>query len=141
MRMVQARAKNEASFRTPDEEGWQPRQQHINAAQPLQSWLHTDLPLNALAASLAPAGLPVSLSGDAGLFVCNFTYYCSLRQAEAQREQQWQSLFVHVPPFEVIPAASQLRFAASLLDALAAMLSPGFAPFRMQPAVFPTAVA
>ena len=98
--------------------------------------MYTDLPLQAIASSLASGPL-VSLSGDAGLFVCNYTYYMSLKMAQAQRAQQWHTLFVHVPPFEVIPADAQLRFAANLLDVLAAALSPAVEAFRMPPAVYP----
>ena len=69
--------------------------------------------------------------------MCNYTYYKSLQQAQMQRRQQWHSLFVHVPPFEVIPADEQLRFAANLLDVLAAALSPVAEPFSLPPAVYP----
>ena len=91
------------------------------------------------AGSLA-AGPLVKLSGDPGLFVCNFTYYKSLKLAHANH---WHSLFVHVPPFAVIPADTQLRFAANLLDVLAATILVQIAvpSHMMQPSNLVTAVA
>lgn len=89
----------------------------------------------------------VCLSGDAGRFLCNFIYFKSLEQAHAhapaeppqavvpdravpqsgahqrgtehmQRGVRWHSLFVHVPPFEVIGKEEQLSFLADLLEQL-----------------------
>jgi hypothetical protein len=50
--------------------------------------------------------------------VCNYTYYCSLRQAQTRGVRNWHSLFVHFPPFAIIGRQEQLSFAAELLDAL-----------------------
>jgi pyrrolidone-carboxylate peptidase len=82
----------------------------------------------------------VKISGDAGLFVCNYTYYNSLRVAQTNK---WHSLFVHVPPFAVIPADTQLRFAANLLDVLAATILAQIAgpSHLVQPSTLVTAVA
>ncbi len=66
----------------------------------------------------------VEVSHDAGRFVCNYTLYRSLAQCQqhCQRLQRlqradgrWHALFVHVPPFDVIPKAEQLEFASDLL--------------------------
>jgi pyrrolidone-carboxylate peptidase len=66
------------------------------------------------------------LSKDCGLFVCNYTFYSSLRQCSLHakgRPSTWYSLFVHVPPFSIISADKQIRFAANLLDVIAATMS------------------
>lgn len=48
----QARAKNEATFRVADQGGWQPDHVPIDAQQPLQSYLNTDLPVSTIAGNL-----------------------------------------------------------------------------------------
>jgi pyroglutamyl-peptidase len=58
----------------------------------------------------------VTISDDAGRFVCNYVYYHSLRFAE---QKGHKSLFVHVPLFSRIDEETQMRFAASLLEAIA----------------------
>lgn len=59
------------------------------------------------------------ISNDAGRFVCNYVYYHSLRFAEQHGNK---SLFVHVPLFSRINEETQMRFTASLLDAIASAL-------------------
>jgi pyrrolidone-carboxylate peptidase len=148
----QGRAKNEASFRTPDVDGWQPKKLTIDPDLPLDAHLQTDLPLKVLSGAdcgpwkdqqmfagilllsiknggrwnaskvMLSAGMlgdNVRISGDAGLFVCNYTYFCSLRQCQRMRPGRWHALFVHVPPFDKIASKQQLQFAADLLYALA----------------------
>lgn len=58
----------------------------------------------------------VTISDDAGRFVCNYVYYHSLRFAE---QQGHKSLFVHVPLFSRIDEETQMQFIASLLEAIA----------------------
>ena len=42
---LQGRAKNEATFRTPDQDGWQPKKEKIDPEECLGARLSTDLPL------------------------------------------------------------------------------------------------
>lgn len=58
----------------------------------------------------------VMISDDAGRFVCNYVYYHSLKFAEQKGNK---SLFVHVPLFSRINEETQMRFTASLLEAIA----------------------
>ena len=58
----------------------------------------------------------VTISDDAGHFVCNYVYYHSLRFAE---QKGHKSLFVHVPLFSRIDEETQMHFVASLLEAIA----------------------
>lgn len=58
----------------------------------------------------------MTISDDAGRFVCNYVYYHSLRFAE---QKGHKSLFVHVPLFSRINEETQMRFVASLLEAIA----------------------
>lgn len=66
----------------------------------------------------------MAISEDAGLFVCNYTFYKSLQQSQRNSKQKWHSLFVHVPPFEVLGPEQQLSMAAAVLDGIAAAVSP-----------------
>lgn len=116
---LEVRAKNEASFRCPDQDGWQPNHEAIDTEKCIDSYLYTDLPIKAIIASMGPE---TCLSTSAGLFVCNYTLYCSLRQCSQHskgRASKWHALFVHVPPFSVVSAEKQIRYAAKLLDVLA----------------------
>ncbi|KAK3415981.1 hypothetical protein EUGRSUZ_H01307 [Eucalyptus grandis] len=99
---IEHQAVNEATFRCPDEMGWKPQ---------------TSLPIQEIAKALSKKGFDVMVSDDAGRFVCNYVYYHSLRFAE---ENGIKSLFVHVPLFFTIDEETQMQFAASLLEALAA---------------------
>ncbi|GMN44097.1 hypothetical protein TIFTF001_013286 [Ficus carica] len=73
----------------------------------------TTLPVEEITKALAAKGYEVMTSDDAGRFVCNYVYYHSLRFSE---ENGTKSLFVHVPLFSTIDEATQMQFAASLLE-------------------------
>mmetsp|Transcript_4299 Transcript_4299/g.10562 ORF Transcript_4299/g.10562 Transcript_4299/m.10562 type:complete len:226 (+) Transcript_4299:127-804(+) len=96
---VESTAWNEANFRCPDEAGWQPIKEPIDAtaADSLQS----GLPLQALIDEAAlTCSTPALLSTDPGRFVCNYTYFRSLqRTAVCPRSD---AVFVHVPPTQVL---------------------------------------
>jgi len=66
---------------------------------------------------LKKKGFDVTLSDNAGRFVCNYVYYHSLRFAE---EKGHKSLFVHVPFFSKINEETQMQFVAALLEAISA---------------------
>ncbi|RZS01995.1 hypothetical protein BHM03_00031956 [Ensete ventricosum] len=80
--------------------------------------LQTALPVDDIVNALAKRGYLARTSLDAGRFVCNYVYYHSLWLAE---QHGFDSLFVHVPPFETINRESQMRFVACLLDVLASL--------------------
>ena len=69
-------------------------------------------------------GEQVTISEDAGLFVCNYTFYRSIEQSQRNSKQKWHSLFIHVPPFEVMGPEQQLSMAAAMLDSIAAAVAP-----------------
>lgn len=80
--------------------------------------MQTSLPVEEMAKTLAKMGYEVTISDDAGRFVCNYVYYHSLRFAE---HNGIKSLFVHVPLFLTIDEETQMQFAASLLEILASI--------------------
>ncbi|XP_040375179.1 pyrrolidone-carboxylate peptidase isoform X2 [Rosa chinensis] len=115
---IERQAVNEATFRCPDEFGWQPQQfPIIEADGEISRARETSCSIDAILKILKKKGFDVAVSDDAGRFVCNYVYYHSLRFAE---EKGHKSLFVHVPLFSRIDEETQMRFVASLLEALAA---------------------
>jgi len=140
---LENRAANDASFRIPDQKGWQPQGEAIVKGAPVS--LCTTLPIDHLVSRLsapsspvadvkcpsdtslvgttkaAAAGkaVPVRRSEDAGRFVCNWIYYQSLwRSANSTT----QSLFVHVPPHSVADLAAQQEFTIRLFNELSNLL-------------------
>ncbi|WRX15120.1 Peptidase C15 [Theobroma cacao] len=99
--VLEKQAVNEATFRCPDGLGWQPQ---------------TTCSTEAILKFLKRMGYDVTISDDAGRFVCNYVYYHSLCFAE---QKGHKSLFVHVPIFSKINEETQMQFAASLLEAIA----------------------
>lgn len=63
--LSQARARNEASFRVEDQGGWQPDHVPIDAQQPLNTYLCTDLPVSTIAGDVPPA--PALLASTPGV--------------------------------------------------------------------------
>ncbi|GMP39868.1 hypothetical protein CsSME_00010544 [Camellia sinensis var. sinensis] len=112
---IEKQAVNEATFRCPDEMGWKPQNVPIIPADGgISRTRETTLPVEEITKTLAKMGYEVMTSEDAGRFVCNYVYYHSLRFAE---QNGMKSLFVHVPLFLSIDEETQMRFAASLLEA------------------------
>ena len=64
---------------------------------------------------------PVIVSTDPGRFVCNYTYYYSL--TKTQHDEQVYSLFVHVPPFSVVPQEEQLKTIVAIMNCIDGKLS------------------
>lgn len=121
---LESRAVNEATFRCPDQDGWQPYQQSIDCqAGSRGDALLTPLPLNRLIGILQQAGFHVSISQDAGLYLCNFLYYMSLSCAAMKAHSTLQSLFVHVPKFDSISLEDQLLFMVATMNAITSVLS------------------
>ncbi|XP_039154677.1 pyrrolidone-carboxylate peptidase 1-like [Eucalyptus grandis] len=114
---IERQAVNEATFRCPDELGWQPQQLPIVPEDgEISRARQTSFSTEAILEFLTKKGYDVTLSDNAGRFVCNYVYYHSLRLAEHRGSR---SLFVHVPPFSRIDEDTQMNFVASLLEAIA----------------------
>ncbi|XP_022151050.1 uncharacterized protein LOC111019074 [Momordica charantia] len=114
---VEWQAVNEATFRYPDELGWQPQKVPIVSEDGEIAMIRkTSCSALAILEKLKAKSYNVTLSEDAGRFVCNYVYYHSLRFAE---QKGHKSLFVHVPLFSKIDKETQMRFVHSLLEAIA----------------------
>lgn len=66
----------------------------------------TRLPVEDMVERLRQAGLPAEVSLTAGGYVCNDLYYHALLH---QAEGNYQGLFVHVPPEEMLSAEESAR--------------------------------
>lgn len=113
------KARNEATFSCPDESGWVPLRHAIDPDNgDITCSRHTSIPLVPLVDKLSAQGHSVSISSDAGRFVCNWTYFNSLKLAHVHDAH---ALFVHVPPASLVPIERQVKFLADLLDNIAQM--------------------
>jgi len=106
---------NDATFRVPDERGWQPQNQCIISDTSFGQSLACPLPLQSIAETLQNSGYTVELSTDPGRFVCNWIYYNSLNLSQ---KNGTHSLFVHIPPFSIFPKGQQLQFIRDLLTVI-----------------------
>jgi len=123
-------AANDADFRIPDERGAQPVKQPIEEGDPWGCRRHCALPLHAMSGTLEAAGLPVKVSSDAGRFLCNFAFYKSLSAAErlnvaSGSRSKHASLFVHVPPFSVLPLERLVECAKAIVAEAAQAMRTG----------------
>ncbi|KAK1552604.1 hypothetical protein Q3G72_020000 [Acer saccharum] len=114
---IEQRAVNEATFGCPDEFGWRPQQLPIVPEDgEISRTRETLCSTEAILKFLKKKGCDANISRDAGRFVCNYVYYQSLRFAE---QKGHKSLFVHVPLFSSIDEQTQMKFIATLLEAIA----------------------
>lgn len=114
---IERLALNEATFRCADELGWQPQRLPIVPEDGgINRTRKTSCSTESILEFLKKKGFEVTMSDDAGRFVCNYVYYHSLRFAE---EKGHKSLFVHVPTFNRVSQEKQMEFIAALLEAIA----------------------
>ena len=105
-------AYNEANFSIPDEKGFQPLNEEVIVA--CEPTLTTRLDVDQILMDLGLDSFVVST--DPGRFVCNYTYYCSL--SKFHECDGVYSLFLHVPPFSVVPEAEQFQVVLHLMDTI-----------------------
>eukprot|EP01123_Difflugia_compressa_P005998 TRINITY_DN18136_c0_g1_i1.p1 TRINITY_DN18136_c0_g1~~TRINITY_DN18136_c0_g1_i1.p1 ORF type:complete len:228 (+),score=49.84 TRINITY_DN18136_c0_g1_i1:6-689(+) len=117
--LLEKTAYNEASFRVPDERGWTPMKQSVHPSiTDITHQLNTTLPIEELQRSTNNR-LKTEVSTDPGRFLCNYIYYQSLHFSNINKTH---SLFLHVPPFEVIPEQQQMSFVSNLIRDIACLL-------------------
>ena len=146
---VERCAYNDATFRVPDERGYQPVAEVCVDSHGHGHRFSTSLPVDALVRRMrsdpikgaggdTAGGFTVNLvqpSSDPGRFVCNFTYAQSLNRAEIfngtmsgedgitpRTAPTVHSLFLHVPPITVVPMERQMHFVVGLMEAIGAQL-------------------
>ena len=139
-------AYNDASFRIPDNQGKQPKQDPINISREIGSEFRTRLDLESIAkaqnktlrytrkvkhingSSASPSQTSptteedphrdevVRVSTDPGRFVCNYIYFSSLTAFEEY--PHIYSLFLHVPPVDQMDLEFQKEYLVDLLRRL-----------------------
>jgi pyroglutamyl-peptidase len=131
-------AYNDASFRIPDERGYQPEGisimgDNFEVGTSLDTLLDVstlvDEMNDAIAVNEGICGAPAVISTDPGRFVCNYTYLYSLHtfqcskdvpfeEAPRKNNVDYRCVFLHVPPFEIVMEEQQLWFVTQLMKAL-----------------------
>lgn len=132
-------AYNDATFRVPDEQGYRPNAVPILDTCSVGSTLTTSFDVPALVETMNATltngeeehSLRASPSTDPGRFVCNYIYCTSMNAFACAKtvngadaattttdQPRVQSLFLHVPPFEVVPKEQQLVFVTQLMSSL-----------------------
>jgi pyroglutamyl-peptidase len=89
---LEALAVNRIDADIQDNNGVQPREQMINhLGEPTYA---ATLPLQGIESVLNEAGIPVTISNDAGSYVCNYVFY---RMMESNQDSLRLCGFIHVP--------------------------------------------
>ncbi|WIA33561.1 hypothetical protein OEZ86_006685 [Tetradesmus obliquus] len=114
---LELQAFNNATFRCPDEAGWQPSGLVIEQGQGLglSSVRSTALSVQQLAQELHGAGFDCHVSRDAGRFVCNYIYHKSLQLTHTLSRSQQDAA-------AAVPEEKQQQFLLALLDSISKQL-------------------
>tara|TARA_X000001036_G_scaffold169291_1_gene160216 strand:- start:17188 stop:18357 length:1170 start_codon:yes stop_codon:yes gene_type:complete len=114
---VEQRAQQCLSMRIPDNSGRMLHEQHIDERGDTGCWIDIS------SWKKQDFSCDFELSYDAGLFVCNETYYHTLHALQLHSALQLPPpcLFLHIPPTEHLSVASASQFA---LDCIATMVLP-----------------
>ena len=100
---LECRGVNEATFRVPDQRGYQCCGEEVVVdSSPV---MFCSLHLPKILAELHDRGVKCEMSTDAGRFLCNYVFFQSLHAA---KPFDIPVLFVHVPPFEGMDHAAQV---------------------------------
>jgi len=124
---------NDATFRVPDERGYQPHRECIfegdeSACHELGKCFNTTLDVQNLCQEMQTYNETI-VSKDPGRFVCNYTYCVSLDRCHSANmcnngeEDMFHSLFIHVPPFEVVSEDRQLDFILKIMQSIEQQVS------------------
>ncbi|CDW85548.1 pyrrolidone-carboxylate peptidase-like isoform 1 [Stylonychia lemnae] len=119
---IEHQAVNNKNFRIPDERGNQPTNECIEQCQSIDQCLVTKLCVEKYVENLKSKGYECYKSLTAGFFICNYTYYQSLKlcSEKVQDPESVYVLFCHVPTFKAINQETQQKFAIDLLREICA---------------------
>lgn len=129
---LEKQAVNEATFRIPDVDGWQPHECCIDEDFSFRHALSTDIEVHQLKRALLRRNNHdawcIEISCDAGRYVCNWTYLLSLIHSSKENKQSFNKrrvhcLFVHVPPFTRISEQQQRLILDDLILHLVRMVT------------------
>ena len=108
---LEKQAVNCNDFRIPDAQGNQPCNEMIDKCEKLDHCYECKIDIPTMCKTLADGTHSCSESTDAGRYICNYTYYCSLR--EFAEFDNTHVIFIHVPQFETQSKDKQI---ACILD-------------------------
>ena len=117
---LESTARNLMDFSIPDGAGRQPRGQRIDPTGPDSA--ESTLPLPEILADLESAGHAVSISDDAGSYLCNQVMYLAL-QWIAKHQLRCRAGFIHLPLAHDYPTANAVHALARVLGILKHVLS------------------
>jgi pyroglutamyl-peptidase len=122
---LEACAYNQATFRIPDVRGFRPLNEPIFEDEQYAACLRTRLDVEHLSQVMTERfpSIATKVSTDPGRYVCNYVYCSTLQKFGNKTNNRsdndcCSSLFLHVPPFDVVPEVQQLEYVASLLETL-----------------------
>jgi len=122
--LLEQRAQNLLNFKRPDQCGKIADNEAICSEK--EGSLYCQLPLEKICKELKETfGDQVSLSNDAGLFICNYVYFKTLQLCEEEEEKnscKRYGLFLHVPSFETISFMRQVEFVQTLIRILVSVV-------------------
>lgn len=132
-------AYNDATFRIPDQQGYQPQNIAVVPDSKVGTRFDTTLNVQSLVdkMSLKYPQIETKLSTDPGRFLCNYLYCYSLKKFQSsplsqQEEQELpyqnhnvECLFLHIPHFAVVSEESQLDYCAELMRQLLEICNSG----------------
>jgi len=106
---------NCADFRIPDNDGDQPRNEIIDPSlssptgSSTDAFLPSTLDLSSVKSRLHSShGAQISLSQNAGRYVCNYTLFTTLNHLRNQADTpKFRAAFVHLPTFDMIEETRQ----------------------------------
>lgn len=113
---------NDATFRIPDEQGFQPRNKTIVDEAQLNARCDTQIDIEKLFQNQTEihSSIESKCSIDPGRFVCNYLYFYSLSKLQSTSKT---SMFLHVPPFSVVEKDAQLAYISSLMRKMVELYS------------------
>ena len=97
------------TFRIPDNEGSQPKDECIDTNVSLDASLPARFPIHEMMSFLKETNLQAQLSTDPGRFICNYIFYKSLRNGSFDANLI-DVVFVHTPPEDICPIETQIAF-------------------------------
>ena len=104
---IEKKAINMLDAKCPDADGVTKRKEIIDPSLPPS--LVTEFPLEELVNALKKDGIPLSISLDAGRYICNEVFFTSLAQKPL-------SLFVHLPAFSISSLDDDIILAKAIMS-------------------------
>ena len=103
---IEKQAKNCNDFFIPDIEGNQPQKEKIDRSKGLDHCIQTRIDVELLCHALREKEHNCIDSTDAGNYICNYTYYQSMKLFDYIENSN--VIFIHVPAFQTIKKEKQL---------------------------------